>query len=380
MNADQGFMIRALQLARRGWYTTRPNPRVGCVLVRDGRIIGEGWHRRAGEPHAERLALAAVDGDPRGATAYVTLEPCCHFGRTPPCADALVEAGIGRVVVAMEDPNPLVAGRGLQRLREAGIRVEVGIQEQAARALNPGFIRRCTLGQPLVRVKLAASLDGRTAMANGESQWITSDSARRDVHRLRAAADALVTGIGTVIADDPSLNVRLTAADLGLDAEEKVPTPLRVILDSRLRTPETARLLRLPGRTLIVGTADPYGNRRRLEAAGAEVLIQNTATADSRRALDLPAVMRDLAARGVNELLVEAGPTLAGAFVQAGLVDELLVYLAPHVMGHRGRPLFHLPGVESMNERIGLRIVEIRAVGQDWRVRAIPEVGQTGVG
>lgn len=364
--ADHGFMARALRLAALGRYTTDPNPRVGCVLVRDGVVIGEGWHRRAGEPHAERLALAAAGAAARGATAYVTLEPCAHHGRTPPCADALVEAGVGRVVAAMTDPNPLVAGQGTQRLRAAGIATEVGLLESEAEALNPGFFSRMRRGRPYVRLKLAMSLDGRTAMASGESRWITGEAARRDVQRLRAGSSAVLTGIGTLLADDPSLNVRLDAGELpGMSPGDPVRQPLRVVLDTRLRTPPRARMLGLPGDCLVVcGEGAPDDSEAELRAAGAEVL--RLPQLGGR--IDLERVMAALAARGVNELLLECGATLAGAALQAGLVDELVVYLAPHLMGHAARGLVNLPGLDRMAQRIELRFAEVRPVGADLRL------------
>jgi diaminohydroxyphosphoribosylaminopyrimidine deaminase/5-amino-6-(5-phosphoribosylamino)uracil reductase len=369
---DYAFMARALRLAERGLYTTDPNPRVGCLLVRNGAVIGEGWHQRAGGPHAERAALAAAGEASRGATAYVTLEPCCHHGRTPPCTEALMAAEVARVVAAMQDPNPLVAGKGLQALRAGGVAVEVGVLEDQAWALNPGFVKRMSQGLPFVRCKLAASLDGRTAMASGESKWISSEAARRDVHRLRARSSAILTGIGTVLADDPSLTVRLPTTKLpGMDPDEPVGQPLRVVADSRLRFPITARMLSLPGRTLIAcGDADP-AHRARLEAAGAGVHT----FAGSEDRIDLASLLRHLADEGVNEVLVEAGPTLAGAFLAAGLADEIILYLAPHLMGDGARGLFHLPGLERIRDRIGLVVTDVRMVGPDLRVRARPVGG-----
>jgi diaminohydroxyphosphoribosylaminopyrimidine deaminase/5-amino-6-(5-phosphoribosylamino)uracil reductase len=366
---DQAFMARAVQLAELGRYTTDPNPRVGCLIVRDGVVVGEGWHRRAGEPHAERHALNEAGARARGATAYVTLEPCCHQGRTPPCTDGLLEAGVARVVCAMVDPNPLVAGRGLSLLAEAGVRVETGLLEAEARALNPGFIKRMEDGRPYVRCKLAASLDGRTAMASGESRWITGEPARRDVQRLRAGSSAIVTGIGTILADNPSLNLRLGAADLpGLSAGESVRQPLRVVVDSRWRTPPSARILTLPGTTLIVGAVADIGRMVALKDAGAEVYL----CAARSGQVDLLALMNELARREINEVLLESGPTLAGATLAAGLVDEMVLYIAPHLIGDGGRGLFHLPGLERMQDRIALEIIEVRAVGRDLRVTARP--------
>jgi diaminohydroxyphosphoribosylaminopyrimidine deaminase/5-amino-6-(5-phosphoribosylamino)uracil reductase len=369
---DYALMARALRLAEWGLYTTDPNPRVGCLLVRNGAVIGEGWHRRAGGPHAERVALGAAGEAARGATAYVTLEPCCHHGRTPPCTDALVEAGVARVVAAMQDPNPLVAGKGLQALRARGVAVEVGVLEDRARALSPGFVKRMSQGRPYVRCKLAASLDGRTATANGESKWISSEAARRDVHRLRARSSAILTGIGTVLVDDPSLTVRLQPAELpGMGQDEPIRQPLRVVADSRLRFPIAARMLGLPGRTLIAcGDGDP-AHRACLEAAGAGV---RTFSGSGGR-IDLVSLLRHLADEEVNEVLVEAGPTLAGALLGGGLADEVILYLAPHLMGDRARGLFHLPGLERMRDRVALEITDVRMVGPDLRIRARPVGG-----
>jgi diaminohydroxyphosphoribosylaminopyrimidine deaminase/5-amino-6-(5-phosphoribosylamino)uracil reductase len=369
----EGFMAQAIRLAERGRFTTDPNPRVGCVIVQGRAVVGEGWHRCAGGPHAERIALAEAGARARGADVFVTLEPCAHHGRTPPCADALIEAGVARVVAAMVDPDPRVTGRGLERLRSAGIVVEVGLLAEQAAGLNPGFVKRQCEGLPYCRVKLAASLDGRTAMASGESRWITSDASRTDVQRLRAASSAIVTGCGTVLADDPSLNVRLEAAALGLSADEPVRQPLRVVVDSRLETPPTARLLRLPGATLLTCTRPDSARRTALEAAGAEILVCPPAAvigAESQDRVDLRALFSELARRGINEVLIEAGPTLAGAAVQAGLVDELILYVAPHLMGSAARGLFELPGLHRMSERIPLAIVDARRVGPDLRITA----------
>jgi diaminohydroxyphosphoribosylaminopyrimidine deaminase/5-amino-6-(5-phosphoribosylamino)uracil reductase len=366
---DRIHMARALRLAVLGLYTAEPNPRVGCVLVRDGEVVGEGWHQRTGGPHAERLALAMAGERARGATAFVSLEPCCHHGRTPPCTDGLIEAGVARVVAAMRDPNPLVAGAGLARLRAQGIAVVEGLLEEEARRLNPGFIKRMEQGLPYVRCKLAASLDGRTAMASGESQWITSEAARRDVQYLRARSSAILTGVGTVLADDPSLNVRLAARDLpGVEPEGPVRQPLRVVVDSRLRTPPTARMLGLPGTTLIACLAPEPSHAAQTKAAGAQVL----ATSAGPGGVDLEYLLRYLARQDINEVLIEAGTTLAGAALQAGLVDELVLYLAPHLMGDAGRGLCHLPGLELMGDRLPLVIRDVRLVGPDLRVTAIP--------
>ncbi|MGD8956093.1 MAG: bifunctional diaminohydroxyphosphoribosylaminopyrimidine deaminase/5-amino-6-(5-phosphoribosylamino)uracil reductase RibD [Chromatiaceae bacterium] len=369
---DYRFMARALRLAERGLYTTDPNPRVGCVLVNAGRIVGEGWHRRTGEPHAERNALAAAGEAARGATAYVTLEPCAHHGLTPPCVEALIQADISRLVAAMTDPNPLVAGRGIAMLRAAGVDAEVGLLQSDAEALNPGFLKRMRVGRPYVRTKLAMSLDGRTAMASGESQWITGEAARQDVQRLRARSSAVVTGIGTILADDPSMNVRLAVAELhGVEQPDYLRQPLRVILDSELRTPPTARLLRLPGDTLIVCGEGASGAREQaLCAAGAE--IARRPQDDGR--VQLPDLMQLLAARAVNEVLIEAGPTLAGHALQARLVDELIVYMAPHLMGQAARGLVALGGIERMADRLQLTFDDVRHVGSDIRIRLRPNL------
>lgn len=360
---DYEYMARALRLACRGLNTTTPNPRVGCVLVRDNRVIGEGWHERAGEAHAEIQALQNCNEDPAGSTCYVTLEPCSHTGRTPPCSEALLEAGVARVIAAMPDPNPAVAGSGLRQLEAAGVQTAAGLMGEQAQAVNAGFCSRMQTGRPLVRVKLAASLDGRTALASGDSRWITGEAARADVHRLRARSCAILTGIGTVLADDP----RLTARPDGKPAPRQ---PLRVILDTRLRMPVTARLLREPGRTLIVAGADADEQQRlQLEQAGAEVMILPGA-ADAER---LGTLLRYLAAAyAINELMVEAGAKLNGSLLYAGLVDELIVYMAPQLMGHAGLPLFELEGIDMMHQRIPLKCVDLRQVGGDLRLTYRP--------
>jgi diaminohydroxyphosphoribosylaminopyrimidine deaminase/5-amino-6-(5-phosphoribosylamino)uracil reductase len=354
-------MGRALELARRGLYTTDPNPRVGCVLVRGEEVIGEGWHVRAGGPHAEINALRAAGGRAVGATAYVTLEPCCHHGRTPPCTEALIAAGIRRVVAAMEDPNPRVGGAGLKALQDAGIEVRSGVLAAEAERLNPGFAMRMREGRPWVRSKLAMSLDGGTAMASGESRWITGEAARRDVHRWRALSSAIMTGVGTVLADDPSLTVRL-----GEDESGSSRQPLRVILDTHLRTPPGARLLGMPGETLILNGVPDRHREARLVRNGVSVI---TLPMNGSR-LDLAAVMGYLGRMEINEVHLEAGATLSGALLAAGWVDELLVYLAPHLLGDAARGLFTLPGLERMEQRIELSINDIRAVGRDWRISA----------
>jgi len=372
---DYRYMARAIRLAEVGRYTAQPNPLVGCVLVRDGRIVGEGAHRRAGEPHAERLALAQAGDQARGATAYVTLEPCCHHGRTPPCSDGLIEAGIGRVVVAMRDPNPKVSGQGIAQLEAAGIPVTQGVMTDQAMDLNPGFISRMTRQRPFVRCKLAMSLDGRTAMASGESKWITSAPARQDVQRLRARSGAIVTGIGTLLADNPSMNVRLAASELpGVSPDEIPPKPLRVVLDPDLETPPEARMIALPGDCLIVTAMAGDPRQAALEAAGAEVV----ALPRQGIGIDLDRVMEMLAARDINEVLIESGPTLAGAAVAAGVVDELVIYAAPVLMGSDARGLLNLPALTEMKDRISLEIRDLRMVGRDLRIRARPGLAGRG--
>lgn len=368
---DARFMGRALRLAERGLYTTDPNPRVGCVLARNGQILGEAWHRRAGEAHAEPLALAQAGHRTVGATAYVTLEPCCHHGRTPPCTAALIEARVARVVVAMADPNPLVSGRGVSELRAAGLQVDLGLMEEEAADLNPGFIRRMRAGRPWVRCKLAMSLDGRTAMASGESRWITSEASRADVQRLRARSSAILTGIGTVLHDDPALTLRLDPATGQPPARASaLRQPLRVVLDSALRLPPSARLLREPGRTLVVTCADSTeGRAAPLAAAGAEVL---RAPRDANQGVELGWVVAELGRREANEVLIEAGPRLAGAALRQGIVDEIWLYVAPHLMGDSARGLFHLPGLTQMKERLALELLELRQIGPDLRLRLRP--------
>jgi diaminohydroxyphosphoribosylaminopyrimidine deaminase/5-amino-6-(5-phosphoribosylamino)uracil reductase len=352
---DAMHMARALELAARGLNTTDPNPRVGCVIARGTEVVGEGWHERAGEAHAEAHALAHAADRARGATAYVTLEPCNHHGRTPPCSEALIRAGITRVVYASGDPNPRVNGGGAVRLKQAGIAVETGLMAAAARELNIGFMTRMEARRPWVRLKLAASLDGRTALAGGESKWITGDAARLDVQRLRARASAIMTGIGTVLRDDPRLDVRLS------DAERQ---PLRVVLDPGLRTPPSARILGLPGRVLILTSPERGGNGEALEHVG--VMVEGVAR--DGQGLSLPAALDRLAALDVNELHVESGPKLAGALLEAGLVDELVLYMAPVMLGPDAQPLAQLPRLDNMRGRLDLGIHEVRRVGEDLRI------------
>ncbi|MDI3512990.1 MAG: diaminohydroxyphosphoribosylaminopyrimidine deaminase [Rhodocyclaceae bacterium] len=354
--ADHAAMARALQLAARGLTTTAPNPRVGCVLMRDGRIVGEGWHARAGEAHAEIHALRAAGNAARGATAYVTLEPCSHFGRTPPCADALIEAGVTRVVSAMEDPNPLVAGRGLARLRAAGVVTEHGLLEAEAQELNIGFVARMRRGRPWVRLKAAATLDGKTALANGVSQWITGPAARADGHRWRARACAILTGIGTVREDDPQLTVR----DVPCSRQ-----PLRVLVDAGLAVSPAARILQ--GEAILIATATADAARGDvLRASGHEVLVLPNAAGK----VDLARLMAELGARGLNEVHVEAGFKLNGSLLREGCVDELLLYLAPMLVGDAAQGLFNLPELRSLQGAIRLDVRDLRAIGPDLRLIA----------
>lgn len=392
---DREYMQRALRLADKGRFTTHPNPNVGCVIVNNNAVVGEGWHHRAGEAHAEVNALAQAGEAARGATAYVTLEPCSHTGRTPPCADALVKAGLGRVVIAMLDPNPLVSGKGAGILEQAGVAVETGLLESQARSLNPGFIKRMEAGRPYVRVKLAMSLDGRTAMASGDSKWITGEAARLDVQRLRAESSAILTGIDTVLADDPSMNVRLqidepgqqlgyepgnesgtvqSLQDQNIHAGQENPSgqstmrqPLRVVLDSSLRiadTGKTPKIATLAGDCLFLTAKKPVNSE------AYPFKIEQLGTRDGH--LDLDQVMALLAKREVNLLHVEAGSVLSGALLKHGLVDEIVVYMAPLIMGDEAKGLFHLPGLSSMNDRISLEISDIRMVGNDCRLTLTP--------
>lgn len=371
--SDEAWMARALRLAEHGRYTTMPNPRVGCVLVKDEELVGEGFHMRSGEAHAEIHALAEAGDKAEGATAYVTLEPCSHQGRTGPCCEALIQAGVARVVVAMQDPNPLVAGRGIERMRAAGIQVDVGILEEDAWTLNAGFLLRMVQGRPRVRLKMAMSLDGRTAMPSGESQWITGPEARRDVQRLRAESCAILTGVDSIIFDNARLTVR--PEQLGDVEDVSAETiaarqPLRVILDSTLRMPLAAACLVEPGRTLVVTVAGIQNARRaKLEQAGAEIL---ELPAGENGRVDLAALLSWLAEHEqCNDVLVETGATLAGAMMDAGLVDELRLYLAPTLLGSEARPLLNL-GLERMDQQRPLDILDIRAFGKDWRILARP--------
>lgn len=361
---DQSHMARAIELARLGLYSTPPNPAVGCVLVREGRVVGEGYHRRAGGPHAEVVALESAGSAARGATAFVSLEPCTYHGRTPPCTQALLAAGVARVVCAQRDPNPRVAGRGLEELARAGVATESGLLAEDAAELNRGHLRRMSSGRPWVTLKLGTSLDGRTALADGSSRWITGGAARADVQRLRARACAVLTGISTVLADDPALTVRDPAFEL------LGRRPLRIVLDPRLRTPPSARLMDGTAPTLVF-TTQAARNAEALEQRGARV--ERLPDRDGR--LDLVALLERLAALECNEVLVEAGPTLAGSFVAAGLVDELVLYIAPCVLGDSARPMFRMPALARLEDRWNFRVHESAQLGADLRLVLRPAPG-----
>jgi diaminohydroxyphosphoribosylaminopyrimidine deaminase/5-amino-6-(5-phosphoribosylamino)uracil reductase len=354
-------MAQALRHARRGMYTAHPNPRVGCVLVKDGNVVGEGWHHTAGAAHAEVNALEAAGANASGATAFVTLEPCSHHGKTPPCTDALATAGVAEVVIAMQDPFPVVSGNGIVALGQAGIAVRVGLMRHQAAALNEGFICRVTSGRPFVRLKIASSIDGATAMEDGQSQWITGPEARQDAQKLRAASAAIMTGVGTVLQDDPSLTVR----DKTLTDRQ----PLRVVLDSNLRMPPAACMLTLAGQTAIFCANDE--KRQVLEAAGASIYV--TPAIDGR--IDPDAVLQRLAALEINDVLVEAGRELSGSLMAAGLVDELVLYQAPIIMGSETRGMFATSGWRDLSDKVELHICDMRKIGADMRITARPVNG-----
>jgi len=353
-------MSRALQLAKHGLYTTDPNPRVGCVLVKDNIVIAEGWHQLAGEPHAEINALDQAGERARGADCYVTLEPCSHTGKTPPCTDELIKSGIKRLFAATIDPNPDVAGNGLKILQDSGIKTEAGLMQDQSQALNPGFESRMRKGRPYIRCKLAMSVDGRTALASGESRWISSVESRQDVQRLRARSSAIMTGVNTVIADDPSLNVR----KINMRGRQ----PLRVILDKKLRTPGTAKLLSVEGETLIFSCTDDHSKKSELENSGATVI--NIKTQDAEKFLN--SVLTYLAQeRKVNEIMLETGSTLAGSMLNAGLIDEIILYVSPVLLGSDAKALFKFPEIKEMTDRVQLQFKDIRMIGEDCRITAV---------
>ncbi|MDD7805599.1 MAG: bifunctional diaminohydroxyphosphoribosylaminopyrimidine deaminase/5-amino-6-(5-phosphoribosylamino)uracil reductase RibD [Endozoicomonas sp. (ex Botrylloides leachii)] len=365
---DHLYMARAIQLADLGTYTTMPNPRVGCVITNGEQVVGEGWHQWAGEVHAEIQALNQAGLKAKGATAYISLEPCAHWGKTPPCVNALITAGIARVVAATEDPNPLVAGRGLAMLTKAGIDTASGLLASQAQLINSGFIKRMLTGKPMVRAKLAMSVDGRTAMASGESKWITGADARSDVQRLRASSCAIVTGVESIIKDNSSLTLRLE--DMKMAGAEQIINrqPLRVVLDSQLRTPPSAKVITGPGQCLIVCTKKADVQRKKaLEHAGAEVLVQDT----HKEQVCCSLLLDELGNRACNEVLLETGATLAGTMLQEDLIDELIIFMAPVLMGNKARELFQLP-FDNMSEKRQLSITDIRAIGNDWRITAKP--------
>ncbi len=369
---DHLYMSRALQLAKQGLYTTEPNPRVGCVIVKEGRVLGEAWHQRAGEPHAEPLALQQAGEQARGATVYVTLEPCSHYGKTPPCADALIKADVARVVVAMQDPNPLVAGQGLDKLQNAGIQVSCGLFADQAASLNPGFIKRMRLGLPFVRLKSAMSLDGRTAMQSCESKWITGPEARTDVQRLRARSSAVMTGISSVLLDDPALTVR----DASVLPQGRTYQPLRIVMDTHLRIPLTSRLLKAstkPADVLVV-CSDQADNTQRNALQALGVRVVPLALVNNRLPLEsvLTILAKDIQC---NELLVETGAELAGSFIQQGLVDEWVVYMATTLLGSDARPLVNLP-LSSMSDQQRLVLKDMRQLGADIRMTFSPQTEQ----
>lgn len=368
-------MADAIRLAWRGLYTTHPNPRVGCVIVKEGVVVGRGWHEIAGQGHAEINALRVAGEAARGATVYVSLEPCSHYGKTPPCASALIQAGVAKVISAMEDPNPKVSGSGHRLLQAAGIETACGLLETQARRVNPGFYKRMQTGLPWVIVKSAMSVDGRIAMASGESQWISCPQSRADVQRLRARVEAIVTGVETVLHDNPALTVRPELWPEAVTGDEPLTgwcwpagftpiQPLRVIVDSHLRTPPSAALLQAPGRTLIACIDRDEAKAAALEQAGAEVLLLPARSGH----VDLRALVKALAARDVNEMLVETGGQLAGSFVAEGLVDEWICYLAPKLMGSEARPVLTLPNIRTMQQAHTLQLTDLRQIGQDIRM------------
>ncbi|MGL4861445.1 MAG: bifunctional diaminohydroxyphosphoribosylaminopyrimidine deaminase/5-amino-6-(5-phosphoribosylamino)uracil reductase RibD [Enterobacteriaceae bacterium] len=370
MRQDTRFMCHAIELARQGRYTTPPNPNVGCVIVNGDQIVGEGFHLCSGDPHAEVHALRMAGEKAKGATVYVTLEPCCHHGKTPPCTDALIAAGVARVVIAMQDPNPLVAGGGSRQLQEAGIAVSCGLLSDEAEALNPGFCKRMRTGLPYVRMKLAASLDGKTAMASGESQWITSAESRQDVQRWRAESSVILSTSATVLTDDPSLTVRWSELDSETQAiypQERLRQPVRVITDSDNRVTTQCKVLHQPGETWLA-------RHRSSDVDWGDCAVQELLLPHTGQGIDLLALMQLLGSKEINSIWTEAGPTLAGALLQAGLVDELFLYIAPKILGHTARDLCFLPGLKKLQDVPNFRLLDQRQIGPDIRLRLLPEV------
>lgn len=379
-------MGKAIELAKNGLYTTDPNPRVGCVIVNDGQIVGSGWHQFSGQPHAEPIALADAGASAKGATAYVTLEPCSHFGKTPPCCEALIKAGVSRVVAAMVDPNPEVSGSGLNKLRDAGIDVITDIMANDSAELNPGFIKRMKTGLPFVRCKMAMSLDGRTAMESGESQWITGPDARAEVHKLRARSSIVVTGVESVLIDNPSLTVRPEEFELESEPSLGKVQPMKAIVDSNLKTPLSSKIFKNEAKVIIFTAVDldsdsksKYGSESRSEMDMTQNYhinqLQSVATIvsipDKNRRVDLKAMIRHLGEIGCNEVLIESGATLAGAMVQDNLIDEILIFMAPKLLGSKARPLFNLP-FDKMSDQVGVEISHIEAIGIDWLITLKP--------
>jgi diaminohydroxyphosphoribosylaminopyrimidine deaminase/5-amino-6-(5-phosphoribosylamino)uracil reductase len=368
---DHAYMAEALRLAEQGLYTTRSNPRVGCVIVKHSQIIGRGFHVSPGNPHAEVMALNSVSETAEKSTVYVSLEPCAHHGNTPPCAEALVNAKVSRVVSAIADPNPLVNSKGLEHLQNNGIETTIDILAAEAEELNKGFFKRMTSGRPYITVKSAISLDGKTALASGESKWISSDESRIDVQKQRARSCAIMTGIDTVIADNPSLTVRLDKDQLGMtnSDEHEITQPKRVILDTQLRIAANAKILQQPEEVIIYTCADKNEKYKQLESNQIEIVK----TKPSNNNIDLQNVVEDLATRGINEVLVEAGPTLVGGLLESALVDEMIVYIAPHIMGHSSNGLAKLDFIQTMQDRIELEICQIRKVGSDLKLQLKPK-------
>ncbi len=363
---DHAYMAEALRLAQKGLFTVRVNPRVGCVLVKQGKIIGSGYHARHGQSHAEVNALNSATENVENATAYVTLEPCTHQGNTPPCVEPIVAARVARVVVATRDPNPLVNGKGLEYLKQHGIETRCHVLEKDAQELNRGFIKRIIANQPYVTVKTAISMDGRTALTSGESKWITGEHARLDVQKLRASSCAILTGIETILYDDPSLTVRLSRQDLGI--EEEFEQPARVILDTSLRFPETAKVLKSPGKVIVYTCSDNDEKSTALRRRNVEVTRVNM----SANRVELESVMHDLASRGINEVWTEAGATLTGSLLEQNLVDKMIIYMAPCLIGDSDRGLARLSSITTMRDQMALKIEETRFVGNDIRITAKP--------